>query len=146
MAMSKLSKTMILITENEPNIKSPENRVNSLIPVNSKLSKSTKPKMAQNKVWTVSQRLWGGKKYHHWLKNWMKMIKYIFFVVLVTQFSFLQICTILHCFDYFSVGGWLRGKMFWHLENWLCTKQLEYEKVCWCYEMINVFIVTLINT
>ena len=38
--------------------------------------------------------------------------KYRFFVVLVTQFSFLQICTILHCFDYFSVGGWLRGKCF----------------------------------
>ena len=59
-AMSKLSKTIILITENEPNIKSPENRVNSLMPVNSKLSRSTRPNMAQNKVWTVSQRLQKG--------------------------------------------------------------------------------------
>ena len=55
--MSRLSKTIMLITEKEPNIKSPVNRLNSLIPVNSKLSRSTRPKMAQNKVWEVSQRL-----------------------------------------------------------------------------------------
>ena len=48
---------MMLITEKDPNIKSPEKRVNSFIPVNSKLSKSIKPKMAQNNVWEVSQRL-----------------------------------------------------------------------------------------
>ena len=50
MAMSKLSKTIILITEKDPNMKRPKNLVNSLMPVNSKFSRSTKPNIAQNRV------------------------------------------------------------------------------------------------
>ena len=57
MAMRRLSNTIILMTENDPNMSRPKNRVNSLIPVNSKLSKSTSPKMAQNNVCEVSHRL-----------------------------------------------------------------------------------------
>ena len=45
------------MTENDPNMSRPKNRVNSLIPVNSKLSKSTSPNMAQNNVCDVSHRL-----------------------------------------------------------------------------------------
>jgi hypothetical protein len=48
MAMSILSSTMMLITEYEPNIRSAQNRVNDLIPVKSKDTKSTRPKLAQN--------------------------------------------------------------------------------------------------
>ena len=58
MAMRRLSRTITLMTENEPNMRSPKNRVNSLIPVNSKLSRSISPKIAQNNVCTVSHRLW----------------------------------------------------------------------------------------
>ena len=57
MAISRLSKTMMLMTENEPNISRPENRVNSLMPVSSKLSKSIRPKIAQKRVWDVSHKL-----------------------------------------------------------------------------------------
>ena len=55
--MSKLSKTIMLITEKVPNIRRPKNLVNSLMPVNSKLSKSIRPKIAQKRVWEVSHRL-----------------------------------------------------------------------------------------
>ena len=57
MAMSRLSRTMMLITEKEPNMRRPEKRVNSLMPVSSKLSRSIRPKMAQKRVWEVSQML-----------------------------------------------------------------------------------------
>lgn len=49
MAIRRFNNTITLITEYEPNIKSPQNLVYVLIPVNSKLDKSTKPKLAQNK-------------------------------------------------------------------------------------------------
>ena len=57
MAMSRLSRTMMLMMENVPNMIRPQNRVNSLIPESSKLSRSIRPKAAQNKVCEVSQRL-----------------------------------------------------------------------------------------
>ena len=79
--MSKLSKTIILMTEKEPNIKSPVKRENSLIPVNSKLSRSTNPKMAQNKVWVVSQRLekhkGGTSEYHHSNLKYAKKVQFL---------------------------------------------------------------------
>ena len=67
MAMSKLSSTMMLMTEKEPNMSKPQNRVNSLMPLNSKLSRSIRPKMAQKSVCEVSHKLqkmsksWGFK-------------------------------------------------------------------------------------
>ena len=48
---------MMLMTEKLPNITRPQNLVNSLMPVSSKLSRSIRPKAAQNKVCEVSQRL-----------------------------------------------------------------------------------------
>ena len=63
MAMSKLSRTMILIKEKLPNMIRHQNLVNSLIPVNSKLSKSMRPKAAQNKVCEVSHKLKWNSKY-----------------------------------------------------------------------------------
>ena len=67
MAMSRLSRTMMLMTEKEPNMSRPKNLVNSLIPVCSKLSRSMRPKIAQNKVCDVSQRL---KIFLTLLKHW----------------------------------------------------------------------------
>ena len=40
-----------------PNINIPQNRVNTLIPSSSKLSRSTSPKTAQKSVWMVSNKL-----------------------------------------------------------------------------------------
>ena len=57
MAMRRLSRTMMLITEKLPNMISPQNLVNSLIPFNSKLSKSISPNEAQNSVCVVSHKL-----------------------------------------------------------------------------------------
>ena len=57
MAMRRFSNTIILMTEKDPNMRRPKNRVNSFIPVNSKLSKSTSPKIAQNNVCEVSHKL-----------------------------------------------------------------------------------------
>ena len=57
MAINKLRRTMILIKEKLPNMMSPQNLVNSLIPVSSKLSRSIRPNAAQNRVCVVSQRL-----------------------------------------------------------------------------------------
>ena len=48
---------MMLMMEKVPNMMRPQNRVNSLIPESSKLSRSIRPKEAQNRVWLVSQRL-----------------------------------------------------------------------------------------
>lgn len=57
MAINKFSKTTMLMTEYVPNISIPQNRVNILMPSSSKLSKSTKPNTAQNKVCVVSNKL-----------------------------------------------------------------------------------------
>lgn len=46
-----------MITEYVPNISMPQKRVKILIPSNSKLSKSTKPKTAQKRVCVVSNKL-----------------------------------------------------------------------------------------
>lgn len=56
-AISKFNSTTMFITEYVPNISIPQKRVKILIPSNSKLSKSTNPKTAQNKVCVVSNRL-----------------------------------------------------------------------------------------
>lgn len=45
------------MTEYVPNISIPQKRVKILMPSNSKLSKSTKPKTAQNRVCIVSNKL-----------------------------------------------------------------------------------------
>ena len=45
------------MTEKLPNMMRAQNRVNSLIPDSSKLSRSISPKAAQKSVWLVSQRL-----------------------------------------------------------------------------------------
>lgn len=47
----------MLMTEYVPNISMPQKRVNILMPSNSKLSKSTKPKTAQKSVCVVSNKL-----------------------------------------------------------------------------------------
>ena len=57
MAMRRLSRTIILMIENDPNMMRPQNLVNSLIPVSSKLSRSIRPKAAQKRVCDVSHRL-----------------------------------------------------------------------------------------
>lgn len=55
--MSKFNRTITLITEYEPNINNPQNRVYDLIPANSKLSKPTIPKLAQNNDCDASKTL-----------------------------------------------------------------------------------------
>lgn len=57
MAINMLSKTITFITEYEPNINSAQNLVKLLIPVSSKVIKSTSPKLAQNSDWEVSNKL-----------------------------------------------------------------------------------------
>lgn len=47
----------MLMTEYVPNISMPQKRVKILMPSKSKLSRSTRPKTAQNSVWVVSNRL-----------------------------------------------------------------------------------------
>ena len=47
----------MLIREKLPNMMRPQNLVNSLIPANSKLSKSMRPNAAQNRVCEVSHKL-----------------------------------------------------------------------------------------
>lgn len=56
-AMSKLSSTTIFMTEYVPNISIPQKRVKILMPSNSKLSRSTRPKTAQKSVCVVSNKL-----------------------------------------------------------------------------------------
>ena len=56
-AIRRLRSTIMLMIEKLPNITNPQNLVNSLIPANSKLSRSIKPNDAQNRVWVVSHRL-----------------------------------------------------------------------------------------
>lgn len=68
MAIKRFNRTTILITEYVPNINMPQKRVKILIPSNSKLSKSTKPKTAQKRVCVVSNKLQGDK----WENNAIK--------------------------------------------------------------------------
>ena len=56
-AMRRLRRTMMLMMEKVPNMMRPQNLVNSLIPESSKLSRSIKPKAAQNRVCVVSHKL-----------------------------------------------------------------------------------------
>lgn len=55
--MSIFRRTITLITEYDPNINKAQNRVKLFIPVNSKVIKSTKPKLAQNNDCDVSNKL-----------------------------------------------------------------------------------------
>lgn len=57
MAMSMLSRTIMLITLYDPNMSNAQNRVKLLIPCRSKAIKSTNPNEAQNSDWDVSKRL-----------------------------------------------------------------------------------------
>ena len=57
MAIRRLSRTMMLMSEKLPNMMRPQNRVNSLMPRSSKLSRSIRPKAAQKRVWDVSHKL-----------------------------------------------------------------------------------------
>lgn len=57
MAMSMFSKTIMLITEYDPNSKRPQNLVKLLIPVRSNAIKSTRPKPAQKSDCDVSNML-----------------------------------------------------------------------------------------
>lgn len=57
MAINRFSRTTMLITEYVPNISIPQNRVKILMPSSSKLSRSIRPKTAQNSVCVVSKRL-----------------------------------------------------------------------------------------
>jgi hypothetical protein len=57
MAMSMLRRTMMLMREYEPNMRRAQNRVKPLIPVNSKASNSTNPKLAHHKDCDVSNKL-----------------------------------------------------------------------------------------
>ena len=50
MAIRRFSRTMMLMIEKLPNMMRPQNLVNSLIPVSSKLSRSIRPNAAQNRV------------------------------------------------------------------------------------------------
>lgn len=56
-AISMFSKTIMLITEYDPNNSRPQNRVKLLIPVRSNAVKSTRPKPAQKSDWDVSNIL-----------------------------------------------------------------------------------------
>lgn len=56
-AISMFSKTIMFITEYDPKTNKPQNLVNPLMPASSKLTKSTRPNPAQNRVWDVSKRL-----------------------------------------------------------------------------------------
>lgn len=58
MAISMLSKTIMFITEYDPNSSRPQNLVKLLIPVKSNAIKSTRPKPAQKSDWDVSNILW----------------------------------------------------------------------------------------
>lgn len=66
MAISKLRRTTILITEYVPNISMPQKRVNILMPSNSKESRSTNPNTAQNNVCCWKILLW----YFVWEKTY----------------------------------------------------------------------------
>lgn len=55
--MSMFSKTIMLITEYDPNSSKPQNLVKLLIPVRSNAVKSTRPKPAQNRDCDVSNML-----------------------------------------------------------------------------------------
>lgn len=57
MAISRLSSTITLITQYDPNIRRPQKRVYDLIPSSSKFSMPTIPKLAQNSDWDDSNRL-----------------------------------------------------------------------------------------
>lgn len=57
MAISMLSSTMMLITEYEPKVSSAQNLVKLLMPVSSKVVRSTRPKDAQNRDCDVSNKL-----------------------------------------------------------------------------------------
>jgi hypothetical protein len=57
MAIRRFSKTITLITEYEPNIKSPQKRVYVLIPRSSKFSSPTIPKEAQKRDCDDSNKL-----------------------------------------------------------------------------------------
>lgn len=57
MAISRFSKTTMLMTEYVPNISMPQKRVNIFMPSSSKLSRSTRPNTAQNSVCVVSNKL-----------------------------------------------------------------------------------------
>lgn len=59
MAMRRFNRTITLITLYEANMSRPQNRVYVLIPVNSKFSSPTMPKLAQNRDWDDSKRLRG---------------------------------------------------------------------------------------
>lgn len=60
MAISRLRRTTMLMTEKHPNINKPQKRVKLFIPARSKLSNSMRPNTAQKRVWLVSNKL---KKY-----------------------------------------------------------------------------------
>lgn len=57
MAIRRLSRTITLITEYDPNINIAQNLVKLPRPASSKTSNSTRPKEAQNRDWEVSKRL-----------------------------------------------------------------------------------------
>lgn len=57
MAISRLSSTITLITQYDPNIRRPQKRVYDLIPSSSKFSMPTMPKLAQNSDCDDSNRL-----------------------------------------------------------------------------------------
>lgn len=57
MAISILRRTIIFITEYDPNINSAQNRVKLLIPVSSNDIKSISPKLAQKSDCDVSNKL-----------------------------------------------------------------------------------------
>lgn len=64
MAIRRFNKTITLITLYEPNMRRPQKRVYDLIPSNSKFSKPTIPKLAQNRDCDDSNRLQTRNKYH----------------------------------------------------------------------------------
>lgn len=57
MAIKRLSRTITLITEYDPNINIAQNLVKLPRPASSKASNSTRPKEAQKRDWEVSKRL-----------------------------------------------------------------------------------------
>lgn len=55
--MRRFSRTIMLITEYDPNINIAQNLVKLPTPVSSKASNSTRPKEAQKRDWEVSNKL-----------------------------------------------------------------------------------------
>jgi hypothetical protein len=82
MAISMLSSTIMLITEYEPKVSSAQNLVKLLMPVSSKVVRSTSPNDAQKSDWEVSNKLESNELRH--LVKPMKRLR-ITYIIIITR-------------------------------------------------------------